>query len=106
MRRVASLLQTDPKECYLGFKEGSQNQPLIRIIQSPDKTIQPMHWMLDGSPKHAMELAIRYVIFTASTICGRKHICDFLQNADYDVKRAEIGIVYIDEIDKIGRKTG
>jgi ATP-dependent Clp protease ATP-binding subunit ClpX len=28
-----------------------------------------------------------------------------LQNADYDVKKAEIGIVYIDEIDKIGRKT-
>ncbi|CAN5374573.1 ATP-dependent protease ATP-binding subunit ClpX [soil metagenome] len=28
-----------------------------------------------------------------------------LQNADYDVKRAETGIVYIDEIDKIGRKT-
>ena len=28
-----------------------------------------------------------------------------LQNADYDVKCAEIGIVYIDEIDKIGRKT-
>jgi ATP-dependent Clp protease ATP-binding subunit ClpX len=27
-----------------------------------------------------------------------------LQNADYDVKRAELGIVYIDEIDKIGRK--
>jgi ATP-dependent Clp protease ATP-binding subunit ClpX len=27
-----------------------------------------------------------------------------IQAADYDVKRAEIGIVYIDEIDKIGRR--
>jgi ATP-dependent Clp protease ATP-binding subunit ClpX len=32
-------------------------------------------------------------------------ILRLLQNADYDVRRAEIGIVYIDEIDKIGRKT-
>ena len=28
-----------------------------------------------------------------------------LQAADYDVGRAELGIIYIDEIDKIGRKT-
>lgn len=32
-------------------------------------------------------------------------ILRLLQEADYDVKRAEKGIVYIDEIDKIGRKT-
>jgi len=32
-------------------------------------------------------------------------ILRLLQSADYDVKRAEMGIVYIDEIDKIGRKT-
>ncbi|MEM9446393.1 MAG: ATP-dependent Clp protease ATP-binding subunit ClpX [Verrucomicrobiota bacterium] len=32
-------------------------------------------------------------------------ILRLLQNADYDVARAEMGIVYIDEIDKIGRKT-
>ncbi|WP_040197862.1 ATP-dependent Clp protease ATP-binding subunit ClpX [Candidatus Soleaferrea massiliensis] len=28
-----------------------------------------------------------------------------IQNADFDVKRAEYGIIYIDEIDKIGRKS-
>src|SRR5690625_681716 len=28
-----------------------------------------------------------------------------LQTADYDVQRAECGIIYVDEIDKIGRKT-
>jgi len=33
-------------------------------------------------------------------------ILRLLQSADYDVKRAEIGIIYIDEIDKIGRTTG
>jgi ATP-dependent Clp protease ATP-binding subunit ClpX len=32
-------------------------------------------------------------------------ILRLLQAADYDVARAEVGIVYIDEIDKIGRKT-
>jgi ATP-dependent Clp protease ATP-binding subunit ClpX len=33
-------------------------------------------------------------------------ILRLLQAADYDVARAEIGIIYIDEIDKIGRTTG
>src|ERR1700750_1599779 len=32
-------------------------------------------------------------------------ILRLLQNANYDIKRAERGIVYIDEIDKISRKT-
>jgi len=32
-------------------------------------------------------------------------IVRLLQNADYDVKRAERGIIYVDEIDKIARRT-
>ncbi|MCX6961105.1 MAG: ATP-dependent Clp protease ATP-binding subunit ClpX [Verrucomicrobia bacterium] len=32
-------------------------------------------------------------------------ILRLLQSADFDVKRCEMGIIYIDEIDKIGRKT-
>jgi ATP-dependent Clp protease ATP-binding subunit ClpX len=32
-------------------------------------------------------------------------ILRLLQAAEYDIARAEIGIIYIDEIDKIGRKT-
>ena len=32
-------------------------------------------------------------------------ILRLLQNADYDVKRAQMGVIYIDEIDKIARKT-
>src|SRR5438034_1495178 len=33
-------------------------------------------------------------------------ILRLLQNSDYDLKKAQRGIVYIDEIDKIARKTG
>ncbi len=33
-------------------------------------------------------------------------ILRLLQAADYDIAKAEIGIIYIDEIDKIGRTTG
>jgi ATP-dependent Clp protease ATP-binding subunit ClpX len=33
-------------------------------------------------------------------------ILRLLQNADYDVARAEIGIIYVDEIDKIRKTTG
>jgi ATP-dependent Clp protease ATP-binding subunit ClpX len=32
-------------------------------------------------------------------------LLSLIQNADFDITRAEMGIVYVDEIDKIGRKT-
>src|SRR5450755_2532287 len=61
----------------------------------------------------AKVLDVPFCIADATTITEAGYVGEdvetivlrLLQNADYDVKRAEIGIVYIDEIDKIGRKT-
>src|SRR5438067_12166391 len=61
----------------------------------------------------ARVLDVPFCIADATTLTEAGYVCEdvenivlrLLQNADYDVKRAEIGIVYIDEIDKIGRKT-
>jgi len=58
-------------------------------------------------------LEVPFAIVDATTLTEAGYVGEdveniilrLLQNADYDVKRAEIGIVYIDEIDKIGRKT-
>lgn len=58
-------------------------------------------------------LDVPFCIADATTLTEAGYVGDdveniilrLLQNADYDVSRAEIGIVYIDEIDKIGRKT-
>ncbi len=36
----------------------------------------------------------------------RTILLGLIQAADYDLERAEKGIIYIDEIDKIGRKSG
>src|SRR2546423_7397291 len=61
----------------------------------------------------ARTLDVPFAIADATTLTEAGYVGEdveniilrLLQNADYDVKRAEIGIVYIDEIDKIGRKT-
>ncbi len=58
-------------------------------------------------------LDVPFCIADATTLTEAGYVGDdveniilrLLQSADYDVKRAEIGIIYIDEIDKIGRKT-
>ncbi|MDD5198349.1 MAG: ATP-dependent Clp protease ATP-binding subunit ClpX [Terrimicrobiaceae bacterium] len=61
----------------------------------------------------ARTLDVPFTIADATTITEAGYVGEdvenivlrLLQAADYDVKRAEMGIVYIDEIDKIGRKT-
>src|ERR671923_340402 len=61
----------------------------------------------------AKMLRVPFTIADATTLTEAGYVGEdveniilrLLQNADYDVKRAQMGIVYIDEIDKIGRKT-
>jgi len=58
-------------------------------------------------------LEVPFCIADATTLTEAGYVGDdveniilrLLQQADYDVKLAENGIIYIDEIDKIGRKT-
>jgi ATP-dependent Clp protease ATP-binding subunit ClpX len=61
----------------------------------------------------ARVLDVPFCIADATTITEAGYVGEdvenivlrLMQSADYDVKRTEMGIVYIDEIDKIGRKT-
>lgn len=61
----------------------------------------------------ARALDVPFAIADATTLTEAGYVGEdveniilrLLQNADYDVKRAQIGIVYVDEIDKIARKT-
>src|ERR1041384_4936544 len=61
----------------------------------------------------ARTLDVPFAIADATTLTEAGYVGEdvenivlrLLQNADYDVKRAQMGIIYIDEIDKIARKT-
>ena len=61
----------------------------------------------------AKALDVPFAIADATTLTEAGYVGEdveniilrLLQNADYDVKRAQMGIVYVDEIDKIARKT-
>lgn len=61
----------------------------------------------------ARTLNVPFAIADATTLTEAGYVGEdvenivlrLLQAADYDVSRAEMGIIYVDEIDKIGRKT-
>ena len=61
----------------------------------------------------AKALDVPYALVDATTLTEAGYVGEdveniilrLLQNADFDVKTAEMGIIYVDEIDKIARKT-
>ncbi|MFQ3670893.1 MAG: ATP-dependent Clp protease ATP-binding subunit ClpX [Verrucomicrobiia bacterium] len=108
------------------FKRVQPSRPsqpqLLPGLEEPDVEIEKSNILLIGPTGSGKTLLARtlarildvpFCIADATTITEAGYVGEdvetivlrLLQAADYDVKRAELGIVYIDEIDKIGRKT-
>jgi len=99
------ILQTTPADDPLADVEIEKSNILLIGPTGSGKTLL--------AKTLARVLDVPFCIADATTLTEAGYVGEdvenivlrLLQNADYDVKRAEIGIVYIDEIDKIGRKT-
>jgi ATP-dependent Clp protease ATP-binding subunit ClpX len=95
------------------FVRGAQHQDDVEIEKSNVLLLGPTGC---GKTLLARTLAkllnVPFAIADATTLTEAGYVGEdvenillrLLQNADFDVKRAELGIIYIDEIDKIGRK--
>jgi len=105
------------------YKRLTQSSPsLLELDHLSDVEIEKSNILLlgpTGSGKTllartlAQVLDVPFAIADATSITEAGYVGEdveniilrLLQSADFDVKRCEMGIIYIDEIDKIGRKT-
>lgn len=115
----------------LGFEVGSRDADnedeegeavIPRATEYDDVEVEKSNILLVGPTGSGKTLLARslarildvpFAIADATTLTEAGYVGDdvenivlrLLQSANYDVKRAECGIIYVDEIDKIGRKT-
>lgn len=107
------------------FKPSSQQQeanPRLKAALEEDCELEKSNILMVGPTGSGKTLLARtlatildvpFAIADATTLTEAGYVGEdvenivlrLLQNADYDVKRAEMGIVYVDEIDKIARRT-
>jgi ATP-dependent Clp protease ATP-binding subunit ClpX len=108
------LRSDDRIESTSGFSDASNDYADVQIEKSNILLLGPT-----GSGKTLLArtmanmLDVPFAIADATTLTEAGYVGEdvenivlrLLQSADNDVKKAECGIIYVDEIDKIGRKT-
>ncbi len=122
-RIIAVAVHNHYKRVYQGnHVSDRRGEKEIQLDQHRDVEIEKSNILLIGPTGSGKTLLARtlarvldvpFAIADATTLTEAGYVGEdveniilrLLQNADYDVKRAELGIVYIDEIDKIGRKS-
>jgi ATP-dependent Clp protease ATP-binding subunit ClpX len=113
-KTLAVAVHNHYKRIIAGHAPARKDDPEVELEKSNVLLIGPT-----GSGKTLLAktlariLDVPFCIADATTITEAGYVGEdvetiilrLLQNAEYDVKRAEMGIIYVDEIDKIGRKT-
>jgi ATP-dependent Clp protease ATP-binding subunit ClpX len=119
-RTLAVAVHNHYKRILAQTEAGKDNTPLLDT--HPEVEVEKSNILLigpTGSGKTllarslAKALDVPFAIADATSITEAGYVGEdveniilrLLQNADYDVKRAQVGIIYIDEIDKIARRT-